>query len=116
MCIRDSLSGNELTRNSSGNTRSQSSRLAEALWIVPGLKSWLVVRELISTLKKKKRKKKNAGGEWIVEHSLQILAREEKATTTTTKQTNLNQMVMSRITQRTFLFMWFRVYKQRYGI
>ena len=32
------LSGNELKRNSSGNTRSQSSQLAEPLWNDPGLK------------------------------------------------------------------------------
>ena len=54
------LSGNELTRNSSGNTRSQSSQLAEPLRTDPGLKSGISLRELISTLKKKK---KSAGGE-----------------------------------------------------
>ena len=70
--------GNELTRNSSGNTWSQSSQLAEPLWTDPGLKSGISVRELIFTLKKK-----SAGGEWIVEHSPKILAREEKTTTTT---------------------------------
>ena len=43
------LSGNELTRNSSGKTRSQSSQLAEPLWTDPGLKSGISVRELIST-------------------------------------------------------------------
>ena len=48
------LSGNELTRNSSGNTRSQSSQLAEPLWTDPGLKSGINSPELISTLKKKK--------------------------------------------------------------
>ena len=42
------LSGNELTRNSSGNTRSQSSQLAELLWTDPGLKNGISVRELIS--------------------------------------------------------------------
>ena len=47
------LSGNELTCNSSGNTRSQSSQLAEPLWTEPGLKSGINERELISTLKKK---------------------------------------------------------------
>ena len=46
--------GNELTRNSSGNTRSQSSQLAEPLWIDPGLKSETGVRELISIEKKQK--------------------------------------------------------------
>ena len=53
------LSGNELTRNSSGNTRSQSSQLAEPLWTDPGLKSGISVRELISI---KKKRKKSVGG------------------------------------------------------
>ena len=52
------LSGNELTCNSSGNTRSQSSQLAEPMWTDPGLKSGLNVCKLVSTLKKK-----SAGGE-----------------------------------------------------
>ena len=43
------LSGNELTRNSSGNTQPQSSQLAEPLWTDPGLKSGISVRELISS-------------------------------------------------------------------
>ena len=43
------LSRNELTRNSSGNTRSQSSQLAERMWTDPGLKSGFSLRELIST-------------------------------------------------------------------
>ena len=51
------LSGNELTHNSSGNTRSQSSQLAEPLSTDYGLKSGISVRELISTLKKKKRRR-----------------------------------------------------------
>ena len=34
------LAGNELTRDSSGNTRPQSSQLAEPLWTDPGLKEW----------------------------------------------------------------------------
>ena len=46
------ISGNELTRNSSGNTWSQSSQLAEPLWTDPGLKSAISLCELISTLKK----------------------------------------------------------------
>ena len=49
------LSGNELTRNSSGNTRLQSSQLAKSLWTDPGLKGGISLRELISTLKKKKK-------------------------------------------------------------
>ena len=43
------LSGNELARNSSGNTQSLSSQLAELLWTDPGVKSGISVRELIST-------------------------------------------------------------------
>ena len=38
---------------SPGNTRAQSSQLAEPLWTDPGLKGGIAVRELISTLKKK---------------------------------------------------------------
>ena len=49
---RGNLSGNERTRNSSGNTRPQSSELAESLWTDLGLKSGINVNELISTLKK----------------------------------------------------------------
>ena len=49
------LSGNELTGNSSGNTQSQSSQLTEPLWTDPGLNSGISVHELISTLKKKCR-------------------------------------------------------------
>ena len=48
--------GNELTRNSSGNTRPQSSQLAEPLWTDPGVKSGISVREPISISKKKKKK------------------------------------------------------------
>ena len=55
------LSGNELTRNSSGNTRSQSSQLVEPLWTDPGLKSGISVRDLISI--KKRKKKAQAGNE-----------------------------------------------------
>ena len=51
------LSGNELTRNFSGNIRPQSFQLAEALWTDPGLKSGISVRELISTKKEKKKKR-----------------------------------------------------------
>ena len=43
---------------SSHATRSQSSHLAEPLWTDPGLKSWIIVRELISTKKNKKQKNK----------------------------------------------------------
>ena len=54
------LSGNELTRNSSGNTWSQLSQPAEPLWSDPGIKSRISSRELISTLKKKSQ----AGNKW----------------------------------------------------
>ena len=50
--------GNELTRNSSGDARPQSSQLVEPLWTDRGIKSGISVRELISTLKKR-----SAGGE-----------------------------------------------------
>ena len=70
------LSGNKFTHNSSGNTRSQSSQLAEPLWTNPGVKSGISVRKLIST-----EKEKSAGREWIVERSPKILAHEEKAST-----------------------------------
>ena len=52
-------SGNELTRNSSGNTRSQSSQLAELLWTDPGLKSGISLRELISTKKNQQKNNNN---------------------------------------------------------
>ena len=74
------LSGNELTRNWSGNTRLQSSQLAEPLWTDPGLKSGISLRELISTLKKKRRRGMNC------QTFSKILAREEKATITSAQQ------------------------------
>ena len=43
------LSGNELTRNLSGNILPQSSQLAEPLWTDPGIKNEISVHELIST-------------------------------------------------------------------
>ena len=51
------LSGHELTRNSSGNTWSQSSQLAEPLKTDLAIKNRISVRELISTLKKKKSRR-----------------------------------------------------------
>ena len=60
------LSGYELTRNTSGNTRSQSSQLAEPLWTDPGLKIRISLHELISTLYLKKKKLKvQAENEWL---------------------------------------------------
>ena len=44
--------GNELTRNSSGNTRQQSSQFSEPLWTDPGVKSGISVSELVFTFKK----------------------------------------------------------------
>ena len=70
------LSGNELTRYSSGNTRSQSSQLAEPLWTDPGLKSGISVRELISNLKRKRKREVNC------RIFSKILAREKNATIT----------------------------------
>ena len=43
------LSGNELTRNLSGNIWPQLSQLAEPLWTDPGIKSGISVRELVYT-------------------------------------------------------------------
>ena len=67
------LSGNELTHNSSENTWSQLSQLAEPLWTDPGLKSGISLCKLISILKKR-----SAGGDAIVEHSPKILAARKK--------------------------------------
>ena len=75
------LSGNELTRDSSGNTWSQSSQLAEPLWADPGLKEWNYCSRTNLHLKKKKC----AGGEMNCRtFSPKILAYKEKATTTST--------------------------------
>ena len=52
------LSGNELTRNLSGNIQPQSSQLAEPLWTDPSIKRGSCVYQLISTSKTKKEKKK----------------------------------------------------------
>ena len=73
------LSGNELTRSSSGNTRSQSSQLAEPLWTDPGLKSGINVCKLISTLKREREKKKCRWGMNCQTLSPKILTSEEKA-------------------------------------
>ena len=43
------LSRNEFTRNSSGSTQPQSSQLAEPLWIDPGIRNGISVRDLISS-------------------------------------------------------------------
>ena len=43
------LSRNELTRNSSGNTKSQLSQLAQLLWTDPGLKSGISLRQHTKT-------------------------------------------------------------------
>ena len=49
--------GNELTRNSSGNALLQSSQLAEPLWIEPGLKGGIGVRELIYAQRERERER-----------------------------------------------------------
>ena len=59
--LSGNLSGNELTCNSSRNTRSQSSQLAEPLQTDPSLKNGISVRELISASKIKKVKKRWQG-------------------------------------------------------
>ena len=56
------LSGNELTHNSSRNTRSQTPLLAEPLWTDPGLKSGISVCELISTSKQTNKQKQHRQG------------------------------------------------------
>ena len=45
--VHGNLSGNELIRTSSRNTRPKSSQLGETLWTDPGLKSGISMRELI---------------------------------------------------------------------
>ena len=50
---KHSVEENELTRNSSGKTRLQSSQLAEPLWTNPRVKSGISVLKLISTLVKR---------------------------------------------------------------
>ena len=51
--VGGNLSGNELTRNLSGNTQPQSSQLTEPLWTDPGMQSGISVRELSPLLKKR---------------------------------------------------------------
>ena len=89
MPLSGTLSGNELTRNSSRNSRSQSSQIAELLWTDPGLKSRISVRELISTTKtnkqtNKKKRKKNvqAWNEWssILPKSSQASKKPQRST------------------------------------
>ena len=46
------LSGNELTCNSSGKTRPQSSQLAEPLWTDPGQRGGISMHDVISTKSK----------------------------------------------------------------
>ena len=61
------LSGNELTRDLSGNIRPQSSQLTEPLWTDSGIKTGISVCELNSASKKKKKekKKRNVGNDWL---------------------------------------------------
>ena len=58
-----SLSGNEITHNSSRNTQPQSSQLAEPLRTDPGPKSGISLREL--KRKKKKRRRRGLNGRTI---------------------------------------------------
>ena len=55
--------GLELTGNTSGNTRPQSSQLAEPLWTDPGIKNGISVREQISSPPPQKKKEAKAGNE-----------------------------------------------------
>ena len=50
------------SRNLSGNIRPQSSQPAEPLWIDPGIKSGIILRELISTSKRKTKKAQAGNG------------------------------------------------------
>ena len=72
--------GNEFTCNSSGNTQSQSSQLADPLRIDPGIKSGISVRELSPHKNKQTNKQTQPGNE-----SRNLLPKnprnEEKATT-----------------------------------
>ena len=89
-CSVGTYQRNELTKNSSGNTRPQLSQLAEPLWTDLGLKSGTGARELIFIWKKKK---KNADGEWFVEPLLRVLAseKEKKIMTTVNNDGNIGQ-------------------------
>ena len=86
MLTRHSLGtyqGIELTRNSSVNTRPQSSQFAEPLWTDPGIKSEISVRELISTKKgREKERKVQAGNRQTFPPNARS---EEKATTESVK-------------------------------
>ena len=80
------LSGNEPTRDLSGNIQPQSFQLAEPLWTDPGLKSGISVHELIFTSKSKKAQ---AGNEWSNIPPKSPKAR-KKDTTTNYHQTYLH--------------------------
>ena len=69
--------GNELTRHLSGNARPQAFKLAEPPWTDSALKSEIVVRQLISTLKNKKKQTGTA----LLNLPPPIPACEKKATT-----------------------------------
>ena len=58
--INDKWNGT-MWASSPGNTRSQSSQLAEPLWTNPGVKSGISVRKLISTYQNKNKKKRRQG-------------------------------------------------------
>ena len=56
------LSKNEVRRNLSGNTRPQSSKLADLPWTDPGIKTGISVHDLFPL--KRKEEKAQAGNEW----------------------------------------------------
>ena len=81
------LSGNELTRNWSGNTHPQSSQLAEPLWDDPWSKEWSWCKQanprLTTTTTKGGGRENRISEPRFLEPSPIILAGEEKATATT---------------------------------
>ena len=107
------LSGNQLTRNLSGNIQPQSSQLTEPLCTDPDLNSAISVRELIST--SNNNNNKSAGGEWMVEHSPQILTSEERATTTTTTTTKKYEVIYNWILTSSGVKQWQGKEKERDG-
>ena len=78
----------------SGNTRPQSSQLAEPLWTDPDIKSGISVHELISTSKTKTEKRRRG---MMAEHSIKILASEEKKKTLILKTTRQKRVALAKL-------------------
>ena len=106
------LSGNELTRNLSGNIRPQSSQLAEPLWTDPCIKIGIRVLVLISTLKKKQ--KTWAWCEWlnILQKSLQ--ARKKPPPTTSDHAHSNRQYVVWSVVLWVVHVAWLCLYNRQY--